>query len=286
MEELFNKNGLTFMNCTREYSDASVLIAGAPIDFTVSFRPGTRMGPRKIRQNSDVLEDYSHYARKDISQVFFADMGDLILPAGNTASSMNIIEKAAAGSVADGKTPFFLGGEHVITFPIVKALYSNNPDLKVIQLDAHADLREEYSGEKLTHATVMRRICDLIGPENVYQVGIRSGTQEEFRFGIENTNFYFNQLLGAVEEIIRGCKDYPVYLSMDIDVVDPAFTPGTGTPEPGGFSSREALEFIKEIKSLNLIGCDLVEVAPVYDNSDITSIFAAKLVREILVNFF
>lgn len=286
MEEFFEKKGLTFMNSTVNYFEADVVIAGVPIDFTVSFRPGARMGPRKIRQNSDVLEDYSHYAKRDINQVSYADMGDLILPPGNTAESLNIIEKSAANAASDGKTPFFLGGEHVITFPIVKALYSNYPNLKVVQLDAHADLRESYLGEKLTHATVIKRICDLIGPENVYQVGIRSGTKEEFEFGNKNTNFYFNQLLESAKEIIRSCGSHPIYLTIDIDVVDPAFSPGTGTPEPGGFSTREVLEFIKELKSLNLIGCDLVEVAPVYDSSDITSIFAAKLVREILVNFF
>ncbi|MBZ4687226.1 MAG: agmatinase [Clostridia bacterium] len=282
---MFIKSG-TFLGSCEDFKTTKVALIGVPMDFTVSFRPGARSGPGRIREVSEVLEEYSPLRNRELSEVPFSDLGDLDLPWGNVEKSLGIIEKAANFCLKERKKPFFLGGEHLITWPIVKSIYKEYKDLKVIQFDAHADLREDYLGEKFSHATVMRQICNVIGPENVYQLGIRSGTKEEFAYGNEYTNFYPHKLLEVIEEVAESCAGYPVYLTIDIDVFDPAYAPGTGTPEPGGHTSREVIGALSCLKDLTLVGCDIVEVAPAHDTGDITSILAAKMVREILLTFF
>jgi agmatinase len=286
MNRIFNKGG-SFIGSITDYDLSDVVILGVPMDYTVSFRPGARSGPEKIRQVSEVLEEYSPYADKNLNEINYYDLGDLELPFGNVQGSLKLIEKAVNKFNHDKKHPLILGGEHLITLPVIKSLASNHRDLKVIQFDAHADLREEYLGEKNSHAAVMKKICDIIGPENVYQIGIRSGTKEEFEYGKENTNFYpFNINKDIINKIVKDCMGCPVYLTIDIDVLDPAYAPGTGTPEPGGCTSKELFCAVGNLKGINLIGCDIVEVAPIYDMSDITAITAAKLVREILLGFY
>ena len=175
-------NHLRFIDATKEYSDASLILLGCPFDGTASYQPGSRFGPQAIREASQSIESYSPTLKKDLSQINVCDLGDLELPFGNTPRILNLIEQAITRLLRDEKIPIVLGGEHLITLPIISAFREPYPDLMLVHLDAHTDLRDEYLGEKLSHATVMRRVIELIGNENLIQVGIRSGTQQEFTF--------------------------------------------------------------------------------------------------------
>ncbi|KUO48958.1 MAG: agmatinase [Desulfitibacter sp. BRH_c19] len=284
MENNFYKSG-RYLGADSEYQGAKAVIYGAPMDFTVSFRPGTRFGPEKIRSVSVVLEEYSPYQDKHLEEIAFYDAGDLALPFGNVEKSLQLIYETTKRLHKDNKFPILLGGEHLVSLPSIQATHEHFKNLKIIQFDAHADLREDYEGEPNSHATVIRKAAELIGGSNVFQLGIRSGTREEFSYGRQNTNFYFNQVTEPIDDVIQKCGNDPVYITLDIDVFDPAFAPGTGTPEPGGFSVGEILNTFTKLDKLNVIGFDLVEVSPVYDQSDITSVLAAKLVRETLLGF-
>ncbi|MBO8170128.1 MAG: agmatinase [Thermoanaerobacteraceae bacterium] len=274
-----------FMGSLDSREEARVIIVGAPMDFTVSFRPGTRMGPQEIRNVSEGLEEYSFDLDRELGEVRFYDSGDLELPFGNVAKSLELIKTAATNILEMGKIPLFLGGEHLISYPLVEAAYKQYPDLVVLHFDAHADLRAEYVGESMSHATVMRKICDLIGGRNIYQFGIRSGTREEFRFARENTNLFYKQVAGAVEKVVSQIKGRPVYITLDIDVLDPAYAPGTGTPEPGGITSGELFAALYLLQGQQVVGMDLVEVSPFGDESWRTALTAAKIVRELLLLF-
>ncbi|KKM11975.1 agmatinase [Clostridiales bacterium PH28_bin88] len=273
------------MGSVDNYQEADIALVGAPMDFTVSFRPGTRMGPRQIRTVSVGLEEYSVYLNRSLDAVRFFDCGDVSLPFGNVQESLDRIFRVARQVVQDGKFPLFLGGEHLVTYPIVKAVKERYADLVVVHFDAHADLRLSYEDQSLSHATVMRKVCDLVEPLNVYQLGIRSGIKEEFDYANENTNMYIDQVKEPLSRIIEEVAGRPVYITLDIDVVDPAYAPGTGTPEPGGCTAREIIEAIHLLGGSTVVGFDLVEVSPVYDPSERTALLAAKLVREAMLSF-
>jgi len=274
-----------FIGSGDNYQEAEIALLGIPMDFTVSFRPGSRLGPQQIRNVSIGLEEYSCYLDKDLADKRYYDCGDLILPFGNVTLSLEIIEEAARNLFNDGKFPIFIGGEHLVSYPLIKAAYEKYPDLAVIHFDAHADLRRDYLGETNSHATVMRRVAELMGGENIYQFGIRSGEGEEIAFGKENTHLFIDGLIEPLKTVIPMLKTRPVYVTLDIDVVDPAFAPGTGTPEPGGCTSREIIRCVHMLGELNVIGFDLVEVLPGHDLSERTSILAAKLIREAMLTF-
>jgi len=272
-----------FLQAKENYDESRAVLVGIPMDFTVSFKPGTRMGPQKIREVSYGLEEYSPYLQDALQDKIFYDAGDLDLPFGNVTKSLEIIEEAAGIILRDGKIPVFIGGEHLVTYPIVRQVAQKYPELVVLHFDAHADLRDTFFGEKLSHATVMRRICECIKDKHLYQYGIRSGVKEEFEYAKEHTNLNLIEVKGPFLESLERIKDYPVYITLDIDVVDPAFAPGTGTPEPGGCSSKEILEVVSHFKQLNVVGMDIVEVSPLSDFSDRTSLLAAKILREALI---
>ncbi|SMB96122.1 agmatinase [Desulfonispora thiosulfatigenes DSM 11270] len=267
------------------YKNSDIIIIGVPMDYTVSYRPGSRSGPQQIRTVSYGIEEFSFYCQKDLRDYSFYDAGDISLPFGNVSQSLNIISKVAGQIIKDNKFPIYLGGEHLITWPIVNEYSNNYPELALLHFDAHADLRKDYLGEENSHATVIRKICEKIGGKNVYQFGIRSGDKEEFEYAKNNTNMYINEVLDPLKEIITKLKNRPVYITIDIDVVDPAFAPGTGTPEPGGCTSKEILDAVLLMKDLNVVGIDVVEVSPMNDHSDRTALLAAKLVREIILNY-
>ena len=275
---------LRFMGSQEKYEFGNAIIIGAPMDWTCSFRPGSRFGPQKIREVSIGIEEFSFYQEKSLEDKSYFDCGDLDLPFGNVEGSLKIIENAAKEIFSDNKLPIFLGGEHLISLPIIKQAYEKYGNkLKIIHFDAHADLREGYLGATLSHASVMRRVCEFISPTNIYQVGIRSGTKEELEFAKANTNFYPFEVVTSVEEISKIIKNEPVYITLDIDVVDPAYADGTGTPEPGGCTSSDIVKSILLLKDLEIIGVDLVEVSPVYDASYKTAVLAAKIVRELIL---
>ena len=197
---------------------------------------------------------------------------------------MKNITDACRQILNDDKFPIFIGGEHLITLPLVREIYKKyGDDLIVFHVDAHADLREDYKGECNSHATVIKRIVEFIDGKSIYQFGIRSGTKEELEFARNNTNIYLFDILKPLKEVMDKIGSKPVYLTLDIDVVDPAFANGTGTPEPGGCTSKEILDFIQEIKKINLVGFDLVEISPMFDSSDRTALLGAKIIREIIL---
>lgn len=259
-----------------------IRIIGAPFDGTVSFRPGARFGPGAIRVASDGLETYSPFLDADLEEVSYADAGDLELPMGDIGGVLSVIRESVEDCLKDDAIPFLLGGEHLVSLPAIQAVYEKYPDLVVVQLDAHADQREDYMGVKLSHACVMRRVSEFLGEEHIRQLGIRSGTREEYRLMRDYgtmTTFRDEQLA----ELRAWVGSRPLYLTVDLDVFDPCCLPGTGTPEPGGIDWWTFQRLIKALRGCDIVGLDVVELAPQLDASGCSSVLAAKAVREMLL---
>jgi len=281
-------SGNVFIKSHQNYDEAQAVIYGMPMDWTVSYRPGSRFGPQRIREVSIGLEEYSPYLDRDLEEVKYFDAGDIPLPFGNPQRSLDEIEKFVTQLLADGKVPVGMGGEHLVSWPVMKAVAAKYPDLAIIHMDAHTDLRESYEGEELSHSTPIRKIANHIGPKNVYSFGIRSGMKEEFVWAKENGMHISKfEVLEPLKEILPTLAGRPVYVTIDIDVLDPAHAPGTGTVDAGGITSRELLASIHAIagSDVNVVGFDLVEVAPIYDSSEQTANTASKLIREMLLGW-
>ena len=273
-------NNSSFLESQDDYRNARIILLGAPLDITSSFRMGSREAPQAVRAASQGLEDYSPRLDRDLGECAVYDAGDLLLPLGNLRACLNRIGQACRLIADDGKIPFMLGGEHLVTLPAVQSMAEFFPGLVVLQFDAHADLRDDYLGESLSHATVLRRICEVVGDNNVYQFGIRSGTRDEFQYGRTHTHFYPFEAARTLRSCLPDLKERPVYVTLDIDILDPAYAPGTGTPEPGGIQPAEIFEVLTVLQELQVVGLDIVELAPAYDTSGITSMLVAKLTRE------
>jgi agmatinase len=273
-----------FMGSNESYEDSKIVLVGVPMDFTCSFRPGTRFGPQKIREVSIGIEEYSIYMDKSLEDYDYFDSGDLDLPFGNVEKSLEMIGQATKEILDDGKFPLFIGGEHLISVPVIREVYNKyGDDLVVIHFDAHADLREGYLGCPNSHASAIRRLVDFMPGKNIYQFGIRSGTKEEFEYAKANTNMFTIEVLEPLKKVVDKFKGRPVHFTLDIDVVDPAYANGTGTPEPGGISSKELIQALNVMKDLNIVGFDIVEVSPHYDQSDRTVLLAAKIIRDMIM---
>ena len=277
------RNVETFLGCDNEYEESAIVIFGAPFDSTTSYRPGARFGSRTMRAESYEIETYSPMLDRDLEDVNIFDGGDLELCFGDSALALRDIEAFADKIFSDDKLPFMLGGEHLVTLGAIRAALKKYPDLTVIQFDAHADLRDDYLGARLSHATVMRRVHDLIGDGRLYQFGIRSGERAEFQFAALHTHMQkFN--FDGLNDVVDRLKERPLYLTIDLDVMDPSAFPGTGTPEAGGVSYLALLKAaLTVIERCRVIGCDLVELAPNYDPSGISTATALKLMREMLL---
>ncbi|WP_062351440.1 agmatinase [Bacillus kwashiorkori] len=281
-------SGNVFIRSHPNYEESKAVIYGMPMDWTVSFRPGSRFGPGRIREVSLGLEEYSPYLDKHLEEIHYFDAGDIPLPFGNPQRSLDLIEEFVTKLLQDGKFPLGLGGEHLVTWPVLNAFHKHYRDFILIHIDAHADLRENYEGELLSHSTPIRKACDLLGARNVFSFGIRSGMREEFEFakssGMYMAKFDVAEPLKSVLPTLAGKK---AYITIDIDVLDPSHAPGTGTAEAGGITSKELLEAITLIANsdLQVIGADIVEVAPAYDPTEQTQIAASKFVREILLGW-
>ncbi|RKD23023.1 agmatinase [Ammoniphilus oxalaticus] len=280
-------SGNIFIGAQQDYERAQVVIYGMPMDYTVSFRPGSRFGPRRIREVSIGLEEYSPYVDRELDEINYYDAGDIPLAFGNVSRALEQIQEFVGQTLTDGKFPLGLGGEHLVSWPIIQEMYKKYPDLVILHFDAHTDLRDDYEGEPLSHATPIKKACDLIGGKNVYSFGIRSGTKEEFEWAKKHMNLFKFDVLAPLQKVLPTLGNRPVYLTVDIDVLDPSAAPGTGTLEAGGITSKELLASIHAIgeSGINVVGCDLVEVAPVYDPSEQTQIVASKIVREMLLSF-
>lgn len=278
---LINKKD-TFMSCDATYEEANIVLFGADFDGTVSFRPGTRFGPAAIRAASYGLETWSMAIEKDLEDIRVFDYADLQLTCGDVKQAHDSVYQVTQEIISDNKIPFMLGGEHSCTYPTVSALISKYPSLVLIQLDAHADMRDDYMGVKASHASVIRRIMNDHVSIPVYQFGIRSATQHEHQLMKKNKTLYpFD--LQQITEVVEEIKGQPVYLTVDLDVLDPSVLPGTGTPEPGGVCFNELIEAIRIIASSHIVGMDVMELSPHYDSSDVSSVVAAKVVREMLL---
>lgn len=278
------KNIETFIGCDCEYEDAEIVLFGAPFDSTTSFRPGARFGSAAMRHESFGLETYSPYQEKDLEECKVFDCGDLELCFGSAEAALLDIENITTRIIEDEKRPIMIGGEHLVTLGTVRALTEKYPNLQIIHFDAHADLREDYLGAKLSHACVMRRCYELLGNDRIHQFCIRSGTKEEFTFAKEHTDLHLFNYEGLSELVdkLRESK-CPVYFTIDLDCLDPAIFSGTGTPEAGGVSFRELLNAILEVAKTNIIGADVNELAPMLDASGVSTATACKVLRELIL---
>lgn len=270
----------TFMSFDKNYHEADIVYFGCPFDGTASYKKGSVLGPEEIREASYGLETYSPYLNLDLeTDTKIIDVGDLNLQMKSVDDVLKEIKDFSRRILADNKIPLMTGGEHLVTLPVVESVVEKYPDLHIVHLDAHMDLRYDYEGEKLSHATVMRRIHDLIKPGRIHQYGIRSGTKEEFIFAdkhCDSNHFDLEKMSNLLEVIGKN----PVYITIDLDVLDPSVFPGTGTQEPGGITFKEMIEGLMNFRELNIVGADIVELAPNLDTSGISTACACKVIRE------
>ena len=281
---MLSKNIQTFIGCEAEYDEADIVLFGAPFDGTTSYRPGTRFGPQAIRQESYGLETYSPYQDKDLTDMAVFDSGDLELAFGNVERVLLDIEGRTRKIIEDGKIPFMIGGEHLVTLGGVRAVAERYPDLHIIHFDAHTDLRDDYLGETLSHASVIRRCHDILGDGRIFQFGIRSGDRSEFEWAKEGHVFTNKFNFEGLESVLEQIGEKPVYLTLDLDVLDPSVFPGTGTPEAGGVTYVQLLEALLAVcEKTRIVGLDMNELSPTYDMSGISTATACKLVRELIL---
>ena len=281
---MLKPNVETFIGCDSAYASARIVLYGAPFDSTTSFRPGARFGPAAMRHESFGLETYSPYQDADLTDCAVFDSGDMELCFGSSEAALADIEARAAEILADGKLPLLLGGEHLVTLGAVRAAVKKYPNLHIIHFDAHADLRDDYLGAKLSHACVIRRCHELVGDGRIYQFCIRSGEREEFAFAKEHTQMQKFTFDGLEETVAQLKADgTPVYFTIDLDCLDPAVFAGTGTPEAGGVSFVQLLAALRCVCTANVIGADVNELAPMLDASGVSTATACKVLRELLL---
>lgn len=284
---MLNKNIETFLGCDAEYEDARIVLFGAPFDSTTSYRPGTRFGSKAIRSESFGIETYSPYQNKDLEDMCIFDSGDLELCMGSSALALQDIEERTAQILRDGKLPFMIGGEHLVTLGAFTAVHKQYPDLHIIHFDAHADLRQDYLGVELSHACVMRRCHELTGDGHIHQFGIRSGDRSEFHWAKEGHVDMHCFDFDGLEQTVSALQGTPIYLTIDLDVLDPSIFPGTGTPEAGGVTFHALLNAIKTVcEHSHIVGVDVNELCPAYDLSGVSTAVACKVVRELLMYLY
>jgi len=275
--------GSSFIGFEDDFEESVAVLFGVPFDGTTSFKPGARFAPSAMREDSWAIESFSPYQDKDLEDLKLFDYGNLELPFGDKKNALRMIQEFTQEVIDAGKIPIMIGGEHLVSLAPVKALSKKYDDLNIIHFDAHTDLREDYLGEALSHATVLRRIYDQVGEGKINQFCIRSGLKEEFEWAKKHSHlekFTYNTLPSCVKRL----KDKPVYITIDLDVLDPSVFPGTGTPEPGGIDFHQMLEIISILGKLeNVVGMDVVELSPKYDASGVSTAVACKTLRELVL---
>ena len=281
---MLNKNIVSFLGCDADYDEARVVLFGAPFDSTTSFRPGTRFAGPAIRGDSWGLETYSPYQDRDLTDCHIFDSGDLELAIGDSEKVLAVIEERAETILKDDKLPFLIGGEHLVTLGSIRAAARKYPDLHIIHLDAHTDLREDYLGVRLSHACVIRRCWEILGNGRIHQFGIRSGEKDEFEWAKSGHTSLHPFDLEGLEETVESLQGKPVYFTLDLDVLDPSVFPGTGTPEPGGIDYMTLQRAVIAVcQNVCLVGCDVNELCPPYDASGVSTAVACKIIREMLL---
>jgi len=280
MSTLFDSDGAIYMASRRDPAGCRVGLFGVPYDGTTSFRPGTRFGPAAIREVSSGLETYDPQLDLDLEDLAFADLGAVDIPFGAPEPVVAAVQRATEVVLELGLKPLMLGGEHSISSGAVAAVAARHPDLVLVQLDAHADLRQEWLGAHHSHACAMRRCLEVLPSQQLLQIAIRSGTREEF------SDLRQSGRLVAIErmaEALKPLRGKPLYLTVDLDWFDPAVMAGTGTPEPGGFHWKDFAALVEELRHHNLVAADVVELAPQLDPSGVSAVLAAKVTRSLLL---
>lgn len=267
----------------RPHTRPRIAVLGVPYDRTQSHRRGAAGGPEAIRAASWSLETYSAELDRDLEEIAVADLGDLKVEESDPAAMVEAVARSVEGLDPDA-LPILLGGDHTITVGAVRALLRRWPDLRVVQFDAHADLREVYEDQPLSHACTLRRVWEILGDDRIVQLGVRSWTREERTFARAHCRWSLGAL-AVPETVMAELRTHPTYLTIDVDVLDPAFAPGVGNPEPGGPSFTELRAALRALADLQVVGADVVEVSPPYDPAGITATAAAKLVRELALQF-
>lgn len=282
---MLNRNVETFIGCDADYKDARIVLFGAPFDSTTSFRPGTRFAPHAIRSESFGLETYSPWQDRDLEDISVFDSGDIELCIGSAEKALDQISERTATILADGKIPFMIGGEHLVTLGAFREVFKKYPDVHIIHFDAHTDLRDDYLDVKLSHACVMRRCHDLIGDGRIHQFGIRSGERAEWQWAREGHTDLHPFSFDGLAEVVKGLGSTPVYFTIDLDVMDPSVFPGTGTPEYGGVTFMQLFEALKTVcYGCNIVGLDVNELCPPYDQTGASTAAACKIIRELLLS--
>ena len=282
---MLERNVETFIGCDADYADARIVLFGAPFDSTTSFRPGTRFAPHAIRSESFGLETYSPWLERDLEDISVFDSGDIELCIGSAEKALDQISERTATILKDGKIPFMIGGEHLVTLGAFREVFKKYPDVHIIHFDAHTDLRDDYLDVKLSHACVLRRCYDLVGDGRIHQFGIRSGERAEWQWArAGHTDLHpFN--FDGLAETVKGLGNVPVYFTIDLDVMDPSVFPGTGTPEYGGVTFMQLFEAIKTVCiGSNIVGLDVNELCPPYDQTGASTAAACKIIRELLLS--
>ena len=286
MQEKMNEKvafeGRTFCGCDQPYEQSRLVVFGAPYDGSASFRPGARFAPSAMRRDSWGLETYSPVLDRDLEDAAVSDLGDLELPAGGAQEAFGRVESLCLSIMDAGRIPVMIGGDHSLTLGAVRAALQAYPDLHLVQIDAHADLRDHYLGDRWSHASVMRRCHELLGPGRIHSFGIRSGLREEFEFSKAYGHPHPFRL-DEVTSLHETARDLPLYVTIDLDVLDPSYLPGTGTPEPGGVTFADLVTALTALSELDVVGTDLMELAPLLDPSGASTAVACKLLREWLL---
>lgn len=281
---MLSPNVSNFLGCDADYASARTVIFGAAFDSTSSYRPGSRFAPAAIRSESYGIETYSPYQDRDLADAAVFDSGDPELCIGDASKALSAISERAAAILSDGKRPLMFGGEHLVTLGALREAVRRYPGLNVVHFDAHADLRSDYLGAPLSHATVLRRVWELVGDGRIWQFGIRSGTREEFAFACDHTHMFpFELRPSDLSYAVQRIGGAPVYLTVDLDVLDPSDFPGTGTPEAGGVDFRGLLGAILCVSGLNIVAADMVELSPPLDAGGASTALACKLARELMI---
>ena len=287
IKKFFDNENAIFMGAKRSPDDCSIGIFGVNYDGTCSFKPGARFGPEAIRQVSSCLETYCPKLNKDLEDIMYVDFGSIIIDKNDSKSVIESVKSATNFLINKRLSPIMIGGEHSITTGAIEALVKKYPDLILVQLDAHADLRESYIGNKHSHACTMKRCLEVLPEKKILQVGIRSGTKEEFQFMHNNNqlvNFYPGENAQKLKEALQQYSKSPIYLTIDLDWFDPSLLAGTGTPEPGGFFWNDFEEILKTLRDFRIVASDIVELSPEIDKSGVSSIVAAKVLRSLILS--
>ena len=286
-KNLFDNESAIFMGAKRNPDDCSIGIFGVNYDGTCSYKSGTRFGPNAIRLVSTCLETFCPRLGKDLEDFNYVDFGSLEINKNDSKSVIKSVKSATDFIISQSLTPIMLGGEHSITSGAIEALVNKYPDLILIQLDAHADLRNSYMGNEHSHACAMQRCLDILPEKKILQVGIRSGTKEEFKImGQHNqlVKFLPGENAQELKKALLPYSNSPIYLTIDLDWFDPSLLPGTGTPEPGGFFWNDFEVILETLKNFRIVASDIVELSPEIDNSGVSSIVAAKVLRSLIMS--